>query len=165
MAIQAFPPYLVGPNLSGCIITGATLGVTGIITLATGAGNTGNLATTGVMDDVSFEKTRSLAQIQPINAVLDNFVPIAAGFTCNVGEIRKADGTSILDAISSNFTYAQVIVNTTPPGGTASYTDAIIGVIESVRKDYVQEKNGIVMVLRPIGIVTYSGTYTTTPYA
>jgi len=165
MSILAFPQYLVGTHVSGCIVTGCTVSNAGVVTPATGSGNTGNLATSGTVDEVTFEKMRTTAQIQPINSVLDNFVPLASGFTCEVGEIRLGDGTSLLDAIAANFTYAEVILNITPPGGTASWTDAVIGVIERVQKGYVAEKNGIIMSLKPIGIATYTGAYSATPYA
>ena len=161
MAIQSFPAYLVGTHVSGAVVVGCTVASTGVVTPGSGGVD---LAATGFVDDMTITRTRTLSQVQPINSLLDNFVPLASGFTMTLSEIRHGDGSSALNTITQAYTYVEVTFNVTPPGGSASYTEAVIGVIESTEMAYVAEKCVITMTVRPIGLASYGGAYSATPF-
>lgn len=152
------PAYLIGKGLSNAIVTGYTATVSGGTVTYAPSTDTFDISTLGFCDVIEIERSRSLAQIQPVNSGIDNFVPLTASFTATVNEIRRADGGSSLEVIGAGYDYIGVTTKV-KAAGAVTFVITLIGVIETLRNGGIDvEKNLSSMTIRPIGYSVLSGT-------
>ncbi len=153
---STIPTLLVGKNVTLASVQPEVPNASGVLT----PGTSYDLHVLGVFDSFEYEGEFNLAEISPLDGTVRNYQGTKEDFTITIGEIEKADGSSNLMNLWATQNYIRVECDAQAPGGATTQKFAAIGIRATIRKGFVEDKNAVLMTLRPCGLLAYWGTGT-----
>ena len=149
------PLFQVGKNVSAMSVTPQNVSAVGVLT----AGTPFDLHTLGIFDSYSYKASYGGVEISPLDGVYENYVGTKGTFDFSIGEIVQNGMYSVLmnawqTSTSPYYRFAaasvvgavtnQLVIIATTAGGSIDYA-------------IVEGKQGVVMALKPCGIVPWYG--------
>lgn len=143
-------PYAVGNNVSVAAVTPASVNATGGVTLGTLL----DLHSLAVFDSGRFNGQVQNANIKPADATIANYVYLYDDWTFELGEIAAAGQVSYLEAVWRSVFYVRCQMRTTNPWSTAGFSNfTVIGGRDTIERGWVEDKQGVILTLKPVGIL------------
>lgn len=159
MAVK-IPRYAKGNNVSLFTVKNPTsIATDGTLTIPADS-SANDMHLLGVFDTFEYNGTLKLEEISPADGTIENYAPLKDGFTVTIGEIMKADGTSLLLTEWVAATYFRAACRLTLDGGTPGTSDNIFIVVfirESIDFAIVEGKEGVKLTGKPCGVIPYYG--------
>lgn len=143
------PLYLVGRNVSACVVTEVGVGPDGSVFGGPGA----NLSTLGVFDGFEYTGTRISEEISSVDSEAENNVALKQAFDIQVREICQSNGYSSLMFQFQEALWAAVQYQTYDGITGGSMLFQAIGLITSVHYASVTGKHGVEMTLVTAGLL------------
>jgi hypothetical protein len=157
MTALPLPGFLKGKNGTLAAIQGQSVGANQT-TLTPGTQY--DLITLGVFDTWEYVGHFNGFDLHPANGDTENWVGTTDGFELTIGEITPNASDSKLLSAWANFDIIRFEANWLAPGGSTTYKLAVMATRAggSIRFGLVEEKNGVILTLKPCGIKAYYGT-------
>ena len=150
------PPYLKGKNISVETVITQTASAAGVLTAATNY----NLKSLGIIDTWEFTGNAPGVDIHPTDALVANYVLAGVDdFELKVGEIQRANAPSVLVQVwnSSNFIRFECDVVDDTGTAVATFACMVTRAGGSISYGVVEDKNGVMLTLKPCGVLPYYG--------
>ena len=153
------PPYLKGKNISVQTIITQTSSGAGVLTAAT----TYDMKTLGIIDTWEFTGTAPGSDIHPTDGTIANYISTGVDdFEFKVGEIQRTNALSVLEQAWNTTSWYPFECDVADDAGGATWKFAIMATRfgGSITYGVVEDKNTVMLTLKPCGVLPYYGSGT-----